>query len=885
MIAFAARRDDGCGFKSVKISSSNGKFTITTEFRNLPADPLEYTLTLFSCNRDGEELTRKDFSFIPSEKAFSFALPAKYWNGQQLIGLILRDPSGCVTDFGAESSQCLPPARSHKLVSDKNHYREGEKAKFTLTSTVEKNSPAEVRWKLYDAFGRVVKSGKVPAKAVNVIETAISSSLKSRNYTFSAEMFLRDQLVGRRSLKITAAPAEEKLVWDDFEAGIWITPYSYEAARTAFHDFYAGALRKMHITTILGNSRQADLDFALANNFNPTIYQGAGTRPAGISPEYRKSGDKMLLVRNPCLSSPEFRETMRKRFRDLGEKYKDYGIRFYWFGDELSLTGYWSSAIDFCFSSSCLKGFRQFLKDKYGSVEKAAAQWGKNYTSFDQFVPETREEAKSRGDGNYSAWADHLEYMDSLLYDYITWFTEQGLRKGDPTARGFISGPQGPSAYGGNDWSIQSSAYTGLMSYNLGGLPDILHSFNPETVDLPWVLGYANYGGKVCYELWKSLQYRAKGVMGFSMASMIRPDGTLSRSGRAAAEYLPEIQAGTGKLVISCLRPAEPEILILYSQSSIRAAYISGRANEHEELRVKYITLCRNFGIPFRFVTEKEILSGICTRLKPRLLILPDSDALSDACVKTLGDFLSRGGHLLAEGNLGTMDASCKKRAAPISLPGIIRISGIRSGYNRAFSKTATEREVSEKEYLAAERNSFSRILRECGITPPVIWRTQDGEAFCDAETVVMNDSRNNQYLLSICREKNPIAVRAEWPRPWFVRNLRGNECVMKEDNPLFFLLLGQEEKPDLRLSVKAGGSRELTLGMDSGVRRDTVFHVTVRNPAGKMLRHYNANLAGGKGKAEYRLNFAENDLPGIWTITVTDITACQKKALTYLLK
>ena len=72
MIAFAARRDDGCGFKSVKISSSNGKFTITTEFRNLPADPLEYTLTLFSCNRDGEELTRKDFSFIPSEKAFQY---------------------------------------------------------------------------------------------------------------------------------------------------------------------------------------------------------------------------------------------------------------------------------------------------------------------------------------------------------------------------------------------------------------------------------------------------------------------------------------------------------------------------------------------------------------------------------------------------------------------------------------------------------------------------------------------------------------------------------------------------------------------------------------------------------------------------------------------
>jgi len=112
---------------------------------------------------------------------------------------------------------------------------------------------------------------------------------------------------------------------------------------------------------------------------------------------------------------------------------------------------------------------------------------------------------------------------------------------GDPAARSFISGPQGPSAYGGNNWALQGPAYSGLMSYSYGGLEEILHSFAPETLDLPWILGYANYEGKVCYELWRSLQLRARGAMAFSAASMIRSDYSLSRSGEAAAKFLPEI--------------------------------------------------------------------------------------------------------------------------------------------------------------------------------------------------------------------------------------------------------------------------------------------------------------------------------------------------------
>ncbi|MBE6358810.1 MAG: hypothetical protein E7057_06140 [Lentisphaerae bacterium] len=883
MIAYAAKRDNGCQIKKVKIESRMEKFVVLAQFKNLPASPEKYTLTIFSCNRDGEELTRQDFPFTTTENA-KFILPAKRWNGQQMLGFILRDPQGNVTDFGAESAMYLPMARSHKLSADKTHYQENETAVFTLTSAVE-TKDAEVRWQLRDAFDRVVKSGKAPAQTQMTFPVKIASSLTSRNYTFIAEMYVKGVLCGRRSLKVTATPAPEKLRFDDFEVGIWITPYSYEASRAAFHKFYADTLREMGITTIMGNNRMTDVDFALANNFNPTLYKSGGTRPARISPEYRKSGNKMLLVRTPCLSSPEFRSKMQNEFRQFGKQYRHLGASFHWFGDELSLTGYWSSAIDFCFSPSCLKGFQEFLKKKYGSVEKASAQWGRNYTSFEQFIPETYGEAKAHKDGNYSAWADHLEYMDALLCDYVELFAGKGLQQGDPAARSFISGPQGPSAYGGNNWAIQSKVYTGLMSYNIGGLQDIMHSFNSETVDLPWILGYANYDGKVCSKLWKNLQYRVRGAMGFAMASMIRPDGTLSRSGQAAAKYLPEIRSGIGKLFIGTLDFAKPEAMILYSQSSIRSAYISGRAKEHEELRLKYIALCRNFGVPFRFVSEKEILSGILNDPGIKLLILPDCDALDAGVLAALGKFTGKGGKILAEGNLAGMDGSCRTRKTPAAIPGAIRIDHIRTGYIPAYNKAVNYRDNTEKALLDFERQEFAKILQECGITPLVTYRSNDGKEFYDVETAVMVDRHGNKYVLSVCKESTAAAVQTRFNHSGSVRTIRGDKSLMKDDNPLLFLFTDKEESGEVTLTVKSDTARQLDIAVDCGNARDTVCHISVKNPSGKVVRHYSANVDARNGKAAFRLKLAENDPAGVWQITVKDVTTNSTATVEYTLK
>ena len=885
MLTAVAGRDAGMRFSSLKAESAPGKFTVTVNLEALPVDGKDCSITLFTRNRDGIELARQEYRFTP-QGSQSFKLLTPAWNGPMMIGLILRNDAGEVVDFGAIAGQRLPMLRIHSLSADKVHYQEGEMAVFSMKAAADE--PGEIHWQLRDAFARTVQAGKTAAASEMSVQVPIASSLFSRNYTFVAEAHLKDKVVDRHFIKVTATPRDTESIWEDYQVGLWITPYSYDAARQFLDPELSAAFRKMFVTTIMGNVRNVDLDFALRNNFTPTIYHPNGTRPSAVNKEYHKTQDKMLLQRTPCLSNPAFRAEMQKTFAELGKTYADKGIGYYWFGDELSLTGYWSSAVDFCFSPTCLAEFAGFMQKKYGSVERANAQWDTKFSAFSEFIPETLNEARQHTDGNYSAWADHLEYMDSLLTEYVAFFTgSSALRAGDPAARSFISGPQGPSAYGGNNWALQGPAYSGLMSYSYGGLEEILHSFAPETLDLPWILGYANYEGKVCYELWRSLQLRARGAMAFSAASMIRSDYSLSRSGEAVAKFLPEIMHGIGKLFISVLREASPEVEIIYSQPSIRAAYISNRAKVHEEIRMQYLTLCRNFGVPFRFTSEAEIQAGRLEKDTPKLLIFPDSAALSDEILTQIGTYLKSGGTVLADGVFAEMDASCRVRQGRI-LPSdekFLRRDSTSAHYFDVWRKDAECRESQENAVLAEVRTWFGGVLARAGITPRCKLELADGTTYLDGEIALFQDAQHNDYVLAISKEAQPVAVRPVFSgNSATACNVRQCSETLKNDNPLLYALLAKDEPPELALSV-SGKGRNFVLKSDIQCFRDTVLRLTVRNQAGEIVEHYGANLTARQGKNEYSLDLALNDAPGSWSVELRDVVTGQSATRTIEVK
>ena len=104
-----------------------------------------------------------------------------------LIGLVLRNARGEVLDFGAIPADRLPMARIHSLKADKGHYQEGEEAVFQVAAAVEQR-PAELRWRLEDAHGRVVHEGRATAENAVSFRVPVRSGVPSRHYRCVCEM-------------------------------------------------------------------------------------------------------------------------------------------------------------------------------------------------------------------------------------------------------------------------------------------------------------------------------------------------------------------------------------------------------------------------------------------------------------------------------------------------------------------------------------------------------------------------------------------------------------------------------------------------------------------------------------------------------------------------
>ena len=62
-----------------------------------------------------------------------------------------------------------------------------------------------------------------------------------------------------------------------------------------------------------------------------------------------------------------------------------------------------------------------------------------------------------------------------------------------------------------------------------------------------------------------------------------------------------------------------------------------------------------------------------------------------------------------------------------------------------------------------------------------------------------------------------------------------------------------------------------------------STVHIEVRNPAGKVLDYYGANLAVLNGVAEFSVPLALNDQAGAWRVTAREPFTHQTAAATFL--
>ncbi len=187
-----------------------------------------------------------------------------------------------------------------------------------------------------------------------------------------------------------------------------------------------------HMNTVLhADVSRSDLDAAAFVGVIGHYRIGSGGFGTGrpLGPDGKQSSDGFY---NACFTHPQNRAAGRKQITDhlrlAGGHPALYG---YTIQDEVH------HSANACYCQHCRKAFRQWLKDRYGTIGKLNEAWSANYASFKIIDPPLP--LALRGTAatpinekvNRYAWYDWLQFKDWSMADYVSEFA-QLIRKLDP---------------------------------------------------------------------------------------------------------------------------------------------------------------------------------------------------------------------------------------------------------------------------------------------------------------------------------------------------------------------------------------------------------------------------------------------------------------------
>ena len=617
---------------------------------------------------------------------------------------------------------------------------------------------------------------------------------------------------------------------------------------------------------------------------------------------------KEAFKRNPSLSDPVWLKKIHERLVDVTRAQAPYRPIFYDLGDEsgvADLSAYW----DFDFSDHSLGEMRLWLKERYGTLDALNRQWGTSFTDWQRVVPETTSEAMKRTDQNFSSWSDHKEWMDVAFARALKMGVD-AIHSVDSSAFVGIAGAQMPG-WGGYDYARLAQALNFFEPYDIGNNIEIIRSIAPRT---PFVTTSFASGPWEKHRIWYELMHGARGqIIWDDKFEFVNKDGTFGPRGEETKPYYTELRSGLAALLINSERQSDP-IAIHYSQASFRTdwmlrnqpkgdAWVNRNASTERldsdfmRLRESYCRLIEDVGLQYRFVSYMQLEEGELGRGGYRVLILPDSNSLSERESQAIRDFAARGGVVITTGEPGTFDEHSRKldksRLSDISVS-FARIPGDVLNYHqhRLVGKEAGVLEAARKMFGAA------------GIDPPIrvndvgleIHRFRNGGAtivgLLTNPQLRVNELGPPEFK-SNQRFEKPRSVRIPVPADAFVYDVRKGRGLgrVKEIStdldpyePAIYALLPAQPSA-LRLSAPArvarGSNADVSVSIASPAQIH-VFHLDVIDPTGKTVDYYSGNLRASGHRAGKLIPVAHNDPAGTWTLRAKDILTGQSASAAF---
>jgi hypothetical protein len=464
---------------------------------------------------------------------------------------------------------------------------------------------------------------------------------------------------------------------------------------------------------------------------------------------------RKLFWRDFCPNAPGTATEAGERLAGVVRLHKGFRPLFYNMADEAGITDQ-CKPFDYCYCPWCMDKFRRQLEQRYRTLSRLNAEWGTDFRIWDDVYPLTTDEtmdAQRKGQPlNFASWNDHRAFMDDTFADFFRRVREEG-RHWDPIGDFSQGGCQAPSAFGGWDYAKVIKHIDAMIPYNIGGNQEVIRSVRPSLKNLSPFFGDQE---RLVRGIWSAYIHGDAGIVFWDADEktgrfVMRPSGKPSRRGKLFGPVLREIRGGYAQQFKTWARCDDP-IGLLYSQPSLRAHWlieamdrrkqsewfaIDGDDGRYQHVRLSWQQLIEDRQLQYRYVSYLDVDEGEIDLSAFKLLILPETLAISAQLATALSDFVFNGGVLVADGRCGRMAGNGRQVAdgvldglfgvvhgAALGLKPAAAIRPLPAGANpwHVFDKSVTALRASDNDLRLAPGSGASAAAM-AGAAPALIRR------------------------------------------------------------------------------------------------------------------------------------------------------------------
>jgi hypothetical protein len=519
--------------------------------------------------------------------------------------------------------------------------------------------------------------------------------------------------------RVPSIPARPE--WNRFKILVW--QYKTSVLKD-YHLYQKTGLGGFHIDR--GAGREDLVAFSLKEQFPYYVDHAAdkGFLYLKGTDVQTVTGKHGLTIRPYSLADPDTLKQIKEHLDRNIKATKNGLVLAYAFDDEISLGSY-VIPCDVDNHPQSLVWFRNWLRNKYQTINSLNKRWNGDFKSFDEVMPKSFEEIRRKAQKpplsawNLAPWMDFRQFMDFQFASVLSELTRYTNSLDPKTPAGFVGG-QGPGPWGGYDYAKLSRAVQWMEDYNIHSSNEILRSFWNEERRPIMKTFFSTKDPKL--DSWFLWYYMLHG----NQAVIAWPEEWFRSGGKEIAPYIlankntfEEIQGKVSEPIVNPKTLFDPDpIGIYYSHPSLQAGWamdaivhdkswvnrngsIDNKNQTMGILRNVWCKVLEDLGFQYDFISYLDVEEGsVKLNKKFRVIILPKTVCLSEKEAQTLKEFVHHGGILIADYLCGIMDQHGRGREKGIldDLFGIVRDET--AGYMNGVGLTEIDSEKYQKPFL-----------------------------------------------------------------------------------------------------------------------------------------------------------------------------------------